>query len=56
MNPYQAFPHLIAPSSADQRKPPTGAGGGLWSSVLIFRLLSAAETLTRVLWPAGRTR
>ena len=55
MNPYEAFPHVVAPASAERREPASG-GGGHWSSVLIFRLLSAAEALVKGLRPAGPGR
>ena len=54
MNPYQVLPQVIAPPSAGQ--PASPSGGGLWSSVLIFRLLSVAETFVSGLRRAGRGR
>lgn len=54
MNPYEAFPHVVAPASAERQEP--ASGGGHWSSVLIFRLLSAAEALVKGPWPAGPGR
>jgi hypothetical protein len=56
MNPYQAFPHLNLPPSPAGRPAPAGVGGGLWSSILIFRLFSAAEAFARGLARAVRTR
>ena len=54
MNPYQALPQVIAPPSAG--RPAAPSGGGLWSSILIFRLITAAETLVFGLRRAGRGR
>lgn len=53
MNPYQAFPRLSLPSSAGS---PTPDSGGVWPSVLILRLVSAAEALARAVMRAGRAR
>ena len=55
MNPYQAFPHVVptSPLRAGQEAP---GGPGLWASVLILRLLSAAEALGRSLRPGGARR
>ncbi len=53
MNPYQAFPRLSLPPSAGPSAPESG---GVWSSVLILRLISAAEALARAVMRAGRAR
>ncbi|MDJ0946747.1 MAG: hypothetical protein QNJ30_25145 [Kiloniellales bacterium] len=53
MNPYQALAHLNLASRSTARPAPTSA---LWASVLIFRLVSAAESFVGGLLRAVRGR